>query len=141
MSGYPGIRASDEDRSQIADALGEHYAAGRLTLEEFQERLDEIYAATTLGELDHLMADLPGTDLSRLPRRRAPGQVQVPPGGTVLARRSAWRFWLAVSVVAFAIWVLGGASGGPWFLWAAVPLALLMLRRWLAGGPHHDDRG
>jgi hypothetical protein len=51
MSGYPGIRASDEDRSRAAAALGEHYAAGRLTLEEFQERLDEVYAATTLGEL------------------------------------------------------------------------------------------
>jgi DUF1707 SHOCT-like domain len=47
MSGYPGIRASDEDRSRTAAALGEHYAAGRLTLEEFQERLDKIYAAMT----------------------------------------------------------------------------------------------
>jgi hypothetical protein len=56
-------------------------------------------------------------------------------GGAVLARPAARRFWLAVSVVAFVIWLLGAASGGPWFLWAAVPLALLMLRRWIAGGP------
>ena len=47
MSGYPGIRASDEDRGRTAAALGEHYAA-RLTLEEFQDRLDQVYAATTL---------------------------------------------------------------------------------------------
>jgi hypothetical protein len=33
------------------------------------------------------------------------------------------------------------AAGGPWFLWAAVPLALLMLRRWIAGGPRHDGHG
>lgn len=141
MSGYPGIRASDEDRSRTAAALGEHYAAGRLTLEEFQERLDEVYAATTLGELDRLMADLPGTDLTRLPERRVPGPVQVPAGGSVLARRAAWRFWLAISVVAFVIWLLGGASGGPWFLWVVVPLGLLMLRRWIAGGHRHDGRG
>jgi DUF1707 SHOCT-like domain len=140
MSGYPGIRASDEDRSRAAAALGEHYAAGRLTLEEFQERLDKVYAATTLGELGRLMADLPGTDLSRLPQRRAPGSVQVPPGGSALAWRAAWRFWLAVSVVAFGIWLLGEAAGGPW-LWAAVPLALLMLRCWLARGPGHDGHG
>jgi hypothetical protein len=140
MSGYPGIRASDEDRSRAAAALGEHYAAGRLTLEEFQERLDEVYAATTVGELGRVMADLPGTDLGRLPQRRAPGPVQVPAGGAVLARRAAWRFWLVVSVVAFVIWLLGGAAGA-WFLWAAVPLALLMLRRWSAGGPRHDGRG
>ena len=91
-SGYPGIRASDEDRDRTAAALGEHYAAGRLTLEEFQERLDKVYVATTLGELDRLMADLPGTDLGRLPERRAAGPVQVPAGGSVLAWRAAWRF-------------------------------------------------
>jgi len=141
MSGYPGIRASDEDRSRTAAALGEHYAAGRLTLEEFQERLDKVYAATTLGELGRLVADLPGTDLGRFPERRAAGPVQVPAGGSVLAWRAAWRFWLALSVVAFVIWLLGGASGGPWFLWAVVPLGLLMLRRWIAGGPRHDGRG
>ena len=141
MSGYPGIRASDEDRSQTADALGEHYAAGRLTLEEFHERLDQVYAATTQGDLDRLMADLPGTDLTRLPQRRVPGPVQVPAGGSVLAWRAAWRFWLVISIVAFVAWLLGGASGDPWFLWVAVPLGLLMLRRWIAGGPRHDGRG
>jgi len=141
MSGYPGIRASDEDRSRNATALGEHYAAGRLTLEEFQERLDKVYAATTLDELDRLMTDLPGTDLGRVPERRAPGPVQVPAGGSALAWQSARRFWLTISIVAFVIWLLGGASGGPWFLWAAVPLGLLMLLRWIAGGPRHNRRG
>jgi uncharacterized protein DUF1707 len=141
MTGYPGIRASDEDRGRAAAALGEHYAAGRLTLEEFQERLDQVYAATTLDELDRLMADLPGTDLDRFPERSAPGPVQVPAGGSTLAWRSARRFWLAISVVAFVIWLLGGASGGPWFLWAAVPLGLLMLLRWIAGGSRHDRCG
>ena len=53
MSGYPGIRASDEDRGRAAAALGEHYAAGRLTLEEFQERLDKVYAAATLASIFH----------------------------------------------------------------------------------------
>ena len=141
MNGYPGIRASDEDRGRAAAALGEHYAAGRLTLEEFHERLDKVYAAATLGELDRLMADLPGTDLGRLPERRAPGPVQVPADGSVLAWRAAWRFWLAISVVALVIWMLGGASGGPWFLWVAVPLGLVMLRRWSAGGHRRDGRG
>ena len=154
MNGYPGIRASDEDRSRTAAALGEHYAAGRVTLEEFQERLDRVYAATTLGELDHLMADLPGTDLGRLPgarsslpggspplpQRRVPGPVQVPAGGPALAWRAVWRFWLAISVAALVIWLLSGASGGAWFLWVALPLGLLMLRRWIAGGPRHDGR-
>jgi len=140
MSGYPGIRASDEDRGRTAAALGEHYAAGRLTLEEFQERLDKAYAATTVGELDRLMADLPETDLGRLPERRAPGQVQVPAGGSVLVRRPAWPFWLSISVVVLVIWLLSAASGGPWLWWAAALLVLLMLRRRMAGGPRRGVR-
>ena len=141
MSGYPGIRASDEDRGRTAAALGEHYAEGRLTLEEFQERLDKGYAAKTLGELDRLMADLPRTDLGRPPQRRAAGPVQVPAGGSTLAWRTAWRFWLAISVAAFVFWLPGSASGGPWFLWIAIPLGLLILRRRIARGPRNHDRG
>ena len=151
MSGYPGIRASDEDRSRTAAALGEHYAAGRLTLEEFQERLDKAYAATTVGELDNLMADLPGTDLGRLPgawppaaggspplpQCRHPGPVQHPVGSSSLAWREIWWFWL---VIIFGIWLFSGASG-PWFLWVALPLGFVMLGRWMAGGPRHSDRG
>ena len=50
-------------------------------------------------------------------------------GARVLAWRAAGRFWLAISVVAFVIWLLSGASGGPWFLWVAVPLDLRSGRR------------
>ena len=88
MASDPKIRASDADRDRTAAALREHLAAGRLTTEEFDERLDKAYAAKTLGELDDLMADLPRTDLSSSLRmspcttlataRRCPGSG--PPG-------------------------------------------------------------
>ncbi len=52
MPSDPRIRASDADRDRAAEALREHHATGRLTVEEFQERLDRVYAAKTLGELD-----------------------------------------------------------------------------------------
>jgi len=138
MTSNPRIRASDEDRGRIAAALGEHYAAGRLTLEEFQERLDQAYAATTVGELRDLLADLPVRDLGQLPapsggkpplpQRRAPGPPQIPAGGSVPALRAAWPFWLAISLGVFVIWLLSGATGGPWFLWIALPLVFLMVR-------------
>jgi Domain of unknown function (DUF1707) len=145
-----GTRASDGDRERIAAALGGHYAAGRLTLEEFQQRLDRAYAAKTLGELDDLMTDLPGTDLRQLegqrggnpplPERRAPGTVQVPAGG----HPDVWRFWLGLAIAVFVIWLISGATGGPWFLWAAVPLAFIMLRGWSMGAArrthHHRAR-
>jgi Domain of unknown function (DUF1707) len=64
------IRASDADRDQTATSLQQHYAAGRLTEEEFSQRLDKAYAATTLGELRSLQIDLSEPDLSPLPRAK-----------------------------------------------------------------------
>ena len=59
------IRASDADRDQVAALLQEHHAEGRLTAEEFSERLDAALHARTLGELDELLADLPHVDRRR----------------------------------------------------------------------------
>jgi hypothetical protein len=53
------MRASDTEREAIAAQLREHYASGRLTLEELNDRLDAAFAAKTHGELRTLMADLP----------------------------------------------------------------------------------
>ena len=58
----PKLRASDADRDEVADLLREHVATGRLTMEEFGERLERTYAAQTYGDLDALIADLPGRD-------------------------------------------------------------------------------
>jgi hypothetical protein len=69
MAGDPRIRCSDAERDRTAALLREHLAAGRLTAEEFGERLDLAYAAKTLGELDQLLADLPAIDLYELPDR------------------------------------------------------------------------
>jgi hypothetical protein len=52
-------RASDEDRDNVARALRGHAVAGRLTVEELEERLGGAFAARTLRELDELLADLP----------------------------------------------------------------------------------
>ena len=63
----PGaMRASDADRDAVLAELGEHFQAGRLTLEEFDERSDLALRARTHGELADLTSDLPA------PRARAP---------------------------------------------------------------------
>ncbi|MER5678067.1 MULTISPECIES: DUF1707 SHOCT-like domain-containing protein [Streptomyces] len=54
-----GIRASDADRDRIADILREAMAEGRLTAEEHAERVDLVYRAKTVGELEPLVQDLP----------------------------------------------------------------------------------
>ena len=63
------IRASDGDREAAAARLNEAVGDGRLTLQEFSERLDRAYAARTRGELAPLTADLPATDPVRGPGR------------------------------------------------------------------------
>ena len=153
MASDSRIRASDADRDRTAAALREHLAAGRLTTEEFDERLDKAYAAKTLGELDDLMADLPGTDLEQLPDaslQRAAGSPPLPErsGGSIQARqgrfspawRAAWGSWLAISLILFAIWLVSGAAGGLWFLWVVVPLGALLLGRWIMGAPARSER-
>ena len=46
------LRASDDDRDRAVLALRENLAAGRLTLEEFTERMSAALAATTTADLE-----------------------------------------------------------------------------------------
>jgi hypothetical protein len=55
----PDLRASDYDRDAVVAALSDHYSVGRLSKEEFDERVDAAFRATTIAELDRLMDDLP----------------------------------------------------------------------------------
>jgi hypothetical protein len=57
---HPALRSSDAERERAVRTLGEHHAAGRLTYEEFVERMDLAYEARTHEALDVLTADLPG---------------------------------------------------------------------------------
>jgi hypothetical protein len=114
--------------------LREHHAAGRLTAEEFSDRLDKTFAAKTLGEIDGLLRDLPSVDLYRLPDAeltRQPRQAQQPrphPG----AWRAAWGSWFTCTLLLFVIWALTG-HGYIWPLWVAAPWGAIMLGRWVTG--------
>jgi hypothetical protein len=55
----PEIRVGDDEREAAVAALGEHYAAGRLTKEEYDERADLAWQARTRSQLFPLFADLP----------------------------------------------------------------------------------
>jgi uncharacterized protein (DUF2126 family) len=59
------IRASDADRRHVVEALQEHTAAGRLSLDEFTDRVDAAHRATTYGELAVITADLPAETPAR----------------------------------------------------------------------------
>jgi hypothetical protein len=63
----PGLRVSDAERAAAMDRLSAHAAAGRLSMEELEERVAATYAAVSTGDLSAVEADLP--DLTPQPRR------------------------------------------------------------------------
>jgi hypothetical protein len=118
----PALRASDADRELVAEALRRHHVDGRLDTDELQERLGACYAARTLGDLEPLLADLPGAGR---PAARARGGGAPPwawPAPAVLA-----------VVVLLALATLGAlAHGRP----GPLPfLAVFLLLRFAWWGP------
>src|ERR1700758_1231024 len=147
MSGDPRVRASDADRERTASLLREHHAVGRLTAEEFSERVDRAFAAKTIGDLDALLADLPAIDLYQLPaagirptppgglrRRGGPGHNRRSDAAFLPDRPTSWITWMAASSLLLLVWfgvglATGGAGGLPWFLLIIIPWALGLARR------------
>ena len=142
------MRASDADRERTAELLREHHAVGRLTAEEFEDRLEAVFTARTLADLDGVLGDLPAIDLYQLPsasiRPAAGGTVRPRTrGGSGLERRddgpllpwsaAGWLTWSAASSLLLVIWlgvgiVSGGAAWLPWFLLIVIPWALTIAR-------------
>jgi hypothetical protein len=54
------IRVSDADRDHATAQLRDHFAAGRITRGELDERLSAALNAKTFGDLRRIIADLPG---------------------------------------------------------------------------------
>jgi Domain of unknown function (DUF1707) len=78
------IRASDADREVVVDALREAFTEGRLTLDEFDERMSAAYAGRTYGQLRELTVDLPsqpvlGADVPGRQLSPHPGPPPYPP--------------------------------------------------------------
>jgi len=88
------LRASDADRDKVAEVLREALAEGRLTPEEHSDRIDRVYHARTLGELEPITADLPAVRDRALPIAPGPGAAQSsPPAVAVFSevkRRGRW---------------------------------------------------
>jgi Domain of unknown function (DUF1707) len=145
MAYDPQLRASDEDRDRTAALLREHHALGRLTAEEFSERLDKAFAAKTIGDLDELLRDLPSIDLFRLPDSkltRQPKQAQVQQahhGHGSAGWRAAWGCYLTVNLVCLVVWAISG-FGYPWWLWVAGPWGAVIAGSYLSVGPGGPGR-
>jgi hypothetical protein len=123
MAGRAALRASDNDRDRIADRLREAAAEGRLLIEELEQRLGSALSARTYGELEALIADLPGPRLLTRPRRRRSRMRLLPRLGLVLGAILIAPIVLAS--IALAIQLALGVIL-VWWIWAVVA--------WLAFG-------
>jgi len=114
--GECGQRALARDRESAAKVLREAYAAGRLSVDEFGERIDAVYSVVTCGELDELTVDLPeGLALPGRAFNRCSHQaLEVPE-----PRRPFVPIWGTV-----AVWLVIAALA---HVFAAVPLVVLSL--------------
>jgi hypothetical protein len=73
--GYPGsggqtglLRAADADRDRVAGVLNTAYVEGRLSKDEYDDRLHGALSARTYADLDQLVADLPGARAAVVPQ-------------------------------------------------------------------------
>lgn len=103
----------------MADELRGHYETGRLTLEEFQHRLDEAHAARTEAQLKDVLRQLPSASLP-----------------SVRLRDTRWRSlafqYAFVNAVAILVWAVSGADTGDfWPKWVFVVTLILFARRTL----------
>src|SRR5690242_16755374 len=128
-----GLRVSDQQREQAADALRDHFAAGRLTEDELNERLDAALEAKTEPELNALLADLPKLPVS--PQQRK---------AELVARRNQLQRRViqeagggaALFVLCTGIWAVSGANGQFWPVWVLLVVLIPLLRNsWRLYGP------
>jgi hypothetical protein len=121
-------RIGDRERESATSILNEHYAAGRLDTEEHAERLDAIWTARTLADLDLVFWDLPRTPVAAPP----------PPPAR---RTTSWRTPLLMFLVAAL--VLAVALEVPWWMWLIGLVVFLKTRGRRHGRPrtHHGCSG
>lgn len=129
------MRAADIDRERVAERLRAAHAEGRLDLTEYDQRVQQAWAARTYGELDALIADLPEPRASRPPAPRA-ARDELRPQRQSRHRREAVAAWAGASVINLVIWAIVSLTTlhwvYPWWIWVAGPWGALLLVGWLS---------
>ena len=117
----PSLRASDADRDRVVEILRQHSAEGRITSEEFEERMTAAYNAKTLGALGELTGDLP-VDLADHARRQAEAARRNAPRRRLPQHmRAEFSGWASLAVILTTVWAVSGAG----YYWPAWPLGII----------------
>jgi hypothetical protein len=137
------LRASDADRQRVAEQLKAALDEGRLALDEYDDRLQQVYAAKTYADLKVPLADLPAVPpaaRSQLePAKAAEISAQQARGATRRWVGAVWASWLSTSLIVTAIWlatwVAGGLTDVPYFwpIWVIGPWGAILLAQTIGG--------
>jgi Domain of unknown function (DUF1707)/Cell wall-active antibiotics response 4TMS YvqF len=101
LTDLPDTRVADSDRERAVVELREHAVAGRLTLEEFSDRVDQAYAARTRSELDLVLRELPTVPVAPVRTRRF---------GIAVMGGIDWRGRLRLAERSTIVAIMGGAN-------------------------------
>jgi hypothetical protein len=110
------IRASDQERESVVGVLRDAFTDGRLTYDEFQDRMTAGYTAKTWTELRELTSDLPaqpvlGAGLDYRPQEHGPAPAQALPPA-VRSRRARRDRPLDRLLPVLFVWILISAAAG-----------------------------
>jgi hypothetical protein len=132
------IRASDSDREVVVAALREAYTAGRLTLDEFDERMTAAYASKTWGDLRPLTVDLPSQPIlgGDVPHRLSAGLIEPPaalnlpahpPRGTEAPVRHRNPIPILIPIAVWTVLAVHAGGAGTGFVVLSMVLLALVL--------------
>lgn len=112
------LLVADDDRAEAAEELRGHHDAGRLTLDEFEERLAEVHASRTRGDLAHAMR--------QLPRNEPPASLRL--------RDRRWSSlalqYATINFVPILVWLFSGDGiHNFWPKWVLLATLIMYLRR------------
>jgi hypothetical protein len=136
------LRASDADRQRVADQLKAALDEGRLTLDEYDDRVRDAYAAKTYADLKGPLADLPAvapesrSQLEPIPAEIAQQHLR---GATRKWVAATWGSWISTSLIVtaiwFATWVASGVDHVPYFwpIWVIGPWGAILLATTISG--------
>ena len=141
------IRISDADRERVAARLREHFAQGRLSSDELDERISAALTAKTIGDLRPIMADLPD-HAPVAPYTNRPSSPWAGRRAPVFYRRGPRLFPLAILalvatlVIPGAHWVFFAFLQVVLALWLVACLAgVFMMARFRRHMRHHWQSG
>ena len=114
MAGEDNLRIGDSERDEAIELLREHMSAGRITAEEFDERMSMALNARTQGDIALLFSDLPGRVPGDLGYNAAPSPLpQTAADGNTPAKRQQWNTPLVIIVTLLVLGILSHH----WLFW------------------------